>query len=158
MERTPPLLQQSPVSHLVRDSVLEGVLDIGTQSRLVEKFSRLQPVQSGAQGSSDEINDAVKPRQRHVLADHRRDLGEPLVVRIETIETRCEHHLHGRRDLDRVNRLRQSIRCALAGGQVAGVAGMSLSVPLISVLPMVWRRLRPAEHRPSDEIDYRGSA
>jgi hypothetical protein len=35
---------------------------------------------------------------------------------------------------------------------------MFLSVPLIAAIPIVWRRLRPTEHRPSDEIDYRGRA
>ena len=46
----------------------------------------------------------------------------------------------------------------LAGGEVAGVAAMFPSVPLIASIPIVWRRLRLTEHGLSDEIDYRGRA
>ena len=42
----------------------------------------------------------------------------------------------------------------LAGGELAGVAGMFLSVPLIAAIRIVWRRLR-AERTLDTEIDYR---
>jgi len=42
MERAPPLLEQTPVGHLVGECVLEGVFPLGKEPRLVEKFGRLQ--------------------------------------------------------------------------------------------------------------------
>lgn len=39
----------------------------------------------------------------------------------------------------------------LAGGEIAGVAGMFLSVPLIAAARIVWRRLRASEKPPVDD-------
>ena len=39
----------------------------------------------------------------------------------------------------------------LAGGELAGVAGMFLSVPVIAATRIVWRRLRPAGTLPTDD-------
>jgi predicted PurR-regulated permease PerM len=40
----------------------------------------------------------------------------------------------------------------IAGGEIAGVAGMFLSVPIIAAIRIIWRRLRT-----SDDIDKRGA-
>src|SRR5262245_37818222 len=45
MQYSPPLLQESPVRHLVREGVLECVFEVGEQLCLVQKFSSLQPIQ-----------------------------------------------------------------------------------------------------------------
>ena len=42
MQRPPPLLQQTPVGHLVRQGVLEGVLAFREKPCLVEELRRLQ--------------------------------------------------------------------------------------------------------------------
>src|SRR5439155_18833876 len=42
VEEPAELLQQSPVGHLVGQSVLEGVLEVGKQLGLDEEFGRLQ--------------------------------------------------------------------------------------------------------------------
>jgi predicted PurR-regulated permease PerM len=45
----------------------------------------------------------------------------------------------------------------LAGGEIAGVAGMFLSVPVIAAARIVWRRLRTDETRPVDDRSLDGS-
>ncbi len=42
MEHPPPLLEQTAVSHLVRQGMLEGIAALREQPRLVEKFGGLQ--------------------------------------------------------------------------------------------------------------------
>ena len=43
VERAPAVLEEAPVGHLVGQRVLEGVLDVGEQARLVEELGRLEP-------------------------------------------------------------------------------------------------------------------
>ena len=50
MQGPPPLLQEAPVGHLVRESMLEGVLVLREETRLVEKFSGLEAVPGCAAG------------------------------------------------------------------------------------------------------------
>lgn len=40
----------------------------------------------------------------------------------------------------------------LAGGEIAGVAGMFLSVPLIAAIRIVWRHLQEADDMPADDM------
>jgi len=42
MERAPPLQQEAVVGHLVGEGVLEGVLALRGEARLIEELSRLQ--------------------------------------------------------------------------------------------------------------------
>jgi hypothetical protein len=42
MQYTPSLLEQPPISHLMRQGVLKGVGTFGEQMRLVEKLGRLE--------------------------------------------------------------------------------------------------------------------
>ena len=42
MQRPPPLLQEAAVGHLVGEGVLEGVLVLGKEPRLVQELGRLQ--------------------------------------------------------------------------------------------------------------------
>lgn len=45
----------------------------------------------------------------------------------------------------------------LAGGEIAGVAGMFLSVPVIAAVRIVWRRLLASENAPVDDRELEGS-
>jgi predicted PurR-regulated permease PerM len=45
----------------------------------------------------------------------------------------------------------------LAGGEIAGVASMFLSVPLIAAARIVWRRLQSGEARPADDRTLNGT-
>jgi predicted PurR-regulated permease PerM len=40
----------------------------------------------------------------------------------------------------------------LAGGEIAGVAGMFLSVPLIAAFRIVWRRLPSPDTAPAKDV------
>ena len=51
MQHPPPLLQETAVGHLVRQGVLEGVLALGKEARLVEKLGRLEVRQAAVQRS-----------------------------------------------------------------------------------------------------------
>ena len=42
MKHTPPLLEEAAVGDLVGEGVLEGVLALGKEARLVEKLGRLE--------------------------------------------------------------------------------------------------------------------
>src|SRR5712691_2471055 len=42
MERSPPLLEQTPVGHLMGEGVLEGVLALRKEPRLIEELSGLE--------------------------------------------------------------------------------------------------------------------
>jgi hypothetical protein len=49
VQRPPPLVEEAAVGHLVGERVLESVLEIGEQRRLVQQLRRLQARQSVAQ-------------------------------------------------------------------------------------------------------------
>ena len=42
MQRAPPLLEQRFVGHLLGEGMLEGIFDLGKETRLVEELGRLQ--------------------------------------------------------------------------------------------------------------------
>ena len=42
MQRSPPLLQQAAVGHLVRQGMLEGVFQLGEEARLVQELRGLE--------------------------------------------------------------------------------------------------------------------
>ena len=49
VQRPPPLLEQAAVGHLVGEGVLEGVLALGKEARLVEELGRLEVRQAAVQ-------------------------------------------------------------------------------------------------------------
>ena len=42
MQRAPPLVEQTPIGHLMREGVLEGIGALGKQAGLVEELGRLE--------------------------------------------------------------------------------------------------------------------
>jgi hypothetical protein len=102
-------VQQTVVCHLVSESVLEGVLKIRIEPSLVEELGGLQVVESAPERLVWQLSDGLEQYPRHVLADDRGDLQQALVLRWKPIDARCQHRLHRRRDLHRLDRLRQSI-------------------------------------------------
>jgi hypothetical protein len=59
MEHPTPLLEQAAVGHLVRESVLEGILAVGIQTRFVEEFRRLQASEAPAQRVLREVGNRL---------------------------------------------------------------------------------------------------
>ena len=108
-----PLLQQAAVRDLVRERVLEGVLEVRKQPRLVEELGGLQAVEPAAERLVRQLGDRLEQRERHVLADDGGDLQQALVLRGEPVDARRQHRLDRGRDLDRLDRLRQPVPAAL---------------------------------------------
>ena len=49
VQHAPPLLEQAAVGHLVGQGVLEGVLQLGEEARLVQELGRLQVRETAVQ-------------------------------------------------------------------------------------------------------------
>ena len=115
VQGAPPLLEQALVGHLVGERVLERVLEVGEEARLVEELGGLE-VREPARG-------ARPPARRrwpgaaangHVLADDRGGLEQALVLGRQAVDARGQDRLHRGRDLDRSTGLRQPVGAALA--------------------------------------------
>ena len=74
-----PLVQQSVVRDLVREGVLERVLEIWIEPGLVEKLGRLQSVEFATEDLLREVDDRLEQHARYVLADDGGDLQEAFV-------------------------------------------------------------------------------
>ena len=55
----------------------------------------------------------MEERERDIVADDGGDLEEGLVLLSKPVDARCQHHLDGGRELDRLGRLHQPILSAL---------------------------------------------
>jgi len=60
-----------------------------------------------------ELGDRVEERERDIVADDGGDLEEALVLLSKPVDARCQHHLDGGRELDRLGRLHQPILSTL---------------------------------------------
>ncbi len=109
-----PVLQQAPVGHLVRERVLEGVLQVREELRLVEELRLLQMREPAPQGLLRLLRDRREQRVGHVLADHRGRLQELLLLWRQPVDARRQDRLHRGRDLQRLHRPRQPVRSALS--------------------------------------------
>ena len=114
VQRPPPLVEQAPVGDLVGQRVLEGVLEVREEARLVEELGGLEVGEAAAERSSDCSAMAWRRREGHVLADDRGGLEEALVLGREPVDARGQDRLRRRRDLKGLGRLRQAIGAALA--------------------------------------------
>ena len=109
-----PLLQEAAVRDLMRERVREGVLEIRIEPGLIDELGGLQVVESATEHLVREISDRLEQRQRHVLADDGGDLQQTFVLRGEPVDARRQHRLDRRRDLDRLDWLRQPILARLS--------------------------------------------
>ena len=78
VERAPALLDHAAVGHLVGEGVLERVLEVGKEARLVQELRRLQLREGAPQLVLCHLRDRLQERHRHVLADDRGGLEQPL--------------------------------------------------------------------------------
>ena len=95
--------------------MLEGVLDLGKETRLVQELRGLKRRQAAPEVGLGQLRDRLEQRQRDVLADHRGGLQQALVPGRQPVDPRRQDGLHGRRDLDRRHRLDQPVRSRVAG-------------------------------------------
>lgn len=94
MELPPSIVKQTGVGDLVRQRVLERVLDLGEQARLVEEFRSGEPGQRVPQDRPGDVADLLEHGERDAFAHDGGGLQHPLVVRAETIDARGEDGVH----------------------------------------------------------------
>ena len=80
--------------------MLEGVLEVGEQTLLVEELGGVQVGEAAAQGVLGQIGDGRQQREGHILADDRGRLEQPLLLRREAVDAGRQDRLHGARHLD----------------------------------------------------------
>ena len=74
VEIAPPVLEETAVGHVVSQSMLEGVLEVRKDARLVQELTSLQARDRGVQVVVGMLGNRLKQRKRDVLTDHRRHL------------------------------------------------------------------------------------
>src|SRR5262249_40880027 len=93
MELAATLLQKPAVCDLVRECVLEGVLQIRIEPGLVQELGGLQMIQTATQRLLGQLRDRLEQREWHVLADDGGDLQETFVLRMEPVDACREYRL-----------------------------------------------------------------
>ena len=86
MEHPSPLLQQSAIGHLLGEGVLEGVLYIGEEARLVEKLGRLQMSKAQAERLLRHVGYGLQEREGHLRANDRSGLQELSLLRWQPVD------------------------------------------------------------------------
>jgi hypothetical protein len=109
----PSLLEQRLVGHLLGEGVLEGVLDLGEQARLVEELGGLQMGEAPAERRLGHLGHGLEERQRHLVADDGSSVQKRFLLRREPVDTRRQHRLHRGRHLNARERPGQAIGPAL---------------------------------------------
>ena len=89
--------------------MLEGVLQVREELRLVEELRLLQVRESPPHGLLGLVGDRREERVGHVFADHRRGLQELLLLRRQSVDARGQDRLHRGWHLERLDRPRQSV-------------------------------------------------
>ena len=107
VQHPPPLLEETAIGHLVRQGVLEGVLALGEEPRLVEELGRLEVRQTAMQVVFGQLGNGLQQRQGHLCADDRGGLEQALLLRRQPVDARRQDRLHRGRHLDRRQGLRQ---------------------------------------------------
>jgi hypothetical protein len=113
VEGAPPLLQETPVRHLVGQGVLEGVFRLGEEAGLVEELGSLQTHEPTAERLVRHLGDGLKQGEGHLRADDRGGLQQALLLRRESVDAGGQDGLHGRWHLQRLQGLAHAIGPAL---------------------------------------------
>jgi hypothetical protein len=114
VERAAPLAEEPAVRHLLGERVLEGVLGVGVEARLVEELPRLEMGQAPAKVLLRQLGDGPQQGQRHLLADDGGLLQELSVLDREPVHAGGEHRLDRGRHPDLRQRDGQAVATALA--------------------------------------------
>ena len=110
VQSAPPVVEQPRVRHLVRQRVLERILKVREEPRLVEELGRLESVEAITQRLVWQLGNRLEQHEGHELADYRGDLQEAFVVLGEPIDAGGEDRLHAGGDVQGPQWLRQAMR------------------------------------------------
>src|SRR5260370_16871962 len=102
VKRHPSLLQEAPVGNLMRQRMLEGVLELREEVRFVEELGSLKVRETLTEVLFRILDDGLEQSERHVLADHGGSLEQALLRRWEPVDAPGQQRLHRRRDVDRL--------------------------------------------------------
>src|SRR5262249_20349618 len=102
VEQTPPVLEHVAVGNIMGERMLEGVLDIWKEARLVEELGGLEVGEPPANALLGHVRDRVEQRQRHVLPDDGGGLEEALLLDRQSIDACRKDRLGRRRDLPKL--------------------------------------------------------
>ena len=94
----PALAQLRPIGDLLRQRVLEGVLDLRIRRLLVQELGRHERLHGGSELGRRQLGDPPEQRLGQLPADHGGRLEHRLLPLRQPIDARCQHGVHGRRD------------------------------------------------------------
>src|SRR5262244_2530830 len=114
MQPTPSLLQKARVSHLVGQGMLERVLVLRKEPRLVEEPGRLEPNEPFAQLLIGSPADLSEQGNRDVPTNHGRRLEQSLLLRLEPVDPGGEQRLHRCRDVNLADIRCEAVRTPFA--------------------------------------------
>ena len=103
------------VRHLVRERVLERVLEVRKEPGLVEELRGLQVRELGAHLVLRRVGDGQEQRHGHVLADDGGGLEQSLGLGRQAVDARGQDGLHGGGDLQVLDGPGEPVGAALAG-------------------------------------------
>ncbi|HSE94534.1 MAG TPA: hypothetical protein VLD61_01500, partial [Methylomirabilota bacterium] len=69
IESAPPVVEEAPVGHVMGQGVLEGVLEVREEPRLVEELGGLEGGEAAAERFLRFLDDGLEEGEGHVLAD-----------------------------------------------------------------------------------------
>jgi hypothetical protein len=81
MNVAPPFAEHPVIGDLMRECMFKGVFEIGKQTRFVEELGCLEVRKAGPEILLRQLCNRQQQHERYVLADYRRGLQKPLVLR-----------------------------------------------------------------------------
>jgi hypothetical protein len=94
VERPSPLLEETPIGHLVGEGVFKGVDEFGEEARFIEELRGLQMRHGPLEAFVGELGDGLQEGKGDVGADNGGGLEHMLRVGWEPIDPGGEHGLH----------------------------------------------------------------
>jgi hypothetical protein len=114
MQRPPPFLEKAAIGDLVRQGVLEGVLALGKEARLIEELSGLEVGEAPLQTRFGQLGNGLQEEGGHLVPDDRCGLEQAFLLGRQSVDARRQHRQHRRRHLQADQRLLQAISPAFA--------------------------------------------
>jgi hypothetical protein len=87
MEYAPTVVEHAPVGHLVSEGVLERVLEIREDARLVEELGGLEVGEPTAKAFLGHVGDGLQECEGHILPDDGGSLKQRLVLGWQSVDT-----------------------------------------------------------------------